>query len=105
MGIYNRFIKFARELQKALQENPNSKIEALMREPIVLRIMGLPVMIGMGKYRIFYYLDFERRVVIISGIEHRKKPIGEANLLPLDSSPILRQYKTCPYPLKPNYSF
>lgn len=74
LGIYNRFIKFARELQKALQETSDSKIKALMREPIVLRIMGLPVRrIRMGKYRIFYYLDFERRVVVISGIEHRKK--------------------------------
>ncbi|RLE77447.1 MAG: hypothetical protein DRJ44_01940 [Thermoprotei archaeon] len=74
LGIYNRFIKFARELQKALQETSDSKIKALMREPIVLRIMGLLVRrIRMGKYRIFYYLDFERRVVVISGIEHRKK--------------------------------
>ena len=72
--MYGRFMNLVRDLRRRLREEPEAAVRALSREPVVGRVAGYAARrLRMGKYRVFYYLDYERRVVVIFWVEHRRR--------------------------------
>lgn len=77
LGVYERFVDLVMDLDRRLRGEPEAIIEALRGEPVVGRVAGYAARrLRMGKYRVFYYLDYERRLVVVFWIEHRKRAYG-----------------------------
>ncbi|RLE73240.1 MAG: hypothetical protein DRJ37_00735 [Thermoprotei archaeon] len=73
LGVLDRFMSFVRDLQSRLNDDPEGTIKALRGEPVIRAAGYSGRRIRMGDYRIFYYIDYEKREVRIFWIEHRRK--------------------------------
>ena len=61
------------ELGEMLQANPEETVRMLEKERVVYRTKGKTVRrIRVGDYRIFFYIDYERKEIAITSIKHRR---------------------------------
>ena len=66
--------KFLDELEKELRENPDKTIKMLEREPMIARIEKIRLKrIRIGRYRVFYYIDYKNHKIKLVNIRLRKE--------------------------------
>jgi mRNA-degrading endonuclease RelE of RelBE toxin-antitoxin system len=69
--VVERFNRLVRELEEDLNGDPRA-IEALLREPMIDRAIGLR-RLRMGKYRIWFIVALDECEVVILGLGTREK--------------------------------
>ena len=61
------------EVGEMLRANPEGTVRMLEKEKIICRVKGKTVRrIRVGDYRIFFYIDYERKEIVITSVKHRR---------------------------------